>query len=69
MLKLKSKLQISSTREHVIRTSGPRFEAQFIKYDLEIFLSYVNENMISRIEERTNEQIFKVPKKVVADKF
>lgn len=53
----------------MIRTSGPRFEAQFIKYDLEIFLSYVNENMISRIEERTNEQIFKVPEKVVADEF
>ena len=38
-------------------TAGSRFEARYIKNELEAFLLYINEDMISRIVERTNEQM------------
>ena len=41
-------------------TPGPHIEAQFIKNQLEAFLLYINEDAISRIIERTNEQMHQV---------
>ena len=38
-------------------TPEPRFEAWFIKYELEIFLLNINEDMICTIVEGTNEEI------------
>ena len=49
-------------------TPGPLFEARFIKNELEAFL-YLNEDMISRIVERTNEKMHKVHEKINADEF
>ena len=50
-------------------TPGPRFEARFIKNELEAFLLYINEDIINRIVERTNEQMCEVRKKINADEF
>lgn len=44
-------------------TPEPRFEAWFIKYELEIFLLNINEDMICTIVEGTNEEMRKVHKK------
>ena len=43
--------------------------ARLIKNELEVFLSYINENMITKIVERTNGQVRKVRKKINADGF
>ena len=51
-------------------TQGPLLEARFMKYELEcIFVIYINEDMISRILERTNEQMRKVRETINADEF
>ena len=50
-------------------TPGPRVDACLVKNELEAFLLYINENMITKIVERTNNQMHKVPKKQNADEF
>ena len=50
-------------------TPGPLFETRFIKNELEAFLLYLNEDMISRIVEKTNEKMHKVHEKINADEF
>ena len=50
-------------------TPGPRVDACLVKNELEAFLLYINENMITKIVERTNDQMYKVPKKQNADEF
>ena len=50
-------------------TPGPLFEARFIKNELEAFLLYLNEDMISSIVERTKKQMHKVHEKIYADEF
>ena len=50
-------------------TLEPLFEARFIKNELEAFLLYLNEDMISRIVERTNEKMHKIHEKINADEF
>ena len=54
---LKCKLTERSGCDIVKGTAGSRFEARFIKNEWEAFLLYINEDMISRIVERTNEQM------------
>ena len=67
--KPKSKLKKRSDCDIVKGTPGPLFEARFIKNELEAFLLYLNEDMISRIVEKTNEKMHKVHEKINADEF
>ena len=68
--KPKSKLKKGSGCDIVKGTQGPLLEARFMKYELEcIFVIYINEDMISRILERTNEQMRKVRETINADEF
>ena len=48
-------------------TPGPRLDAHLVRNGLEAFLLYINENMITKIVERTNDQMGKVRKKINAD--
>ena len=50
-------------------TTGTQLDARLVKNELEAFLLYVNENMITKIVERTNDQTLKVYKKINTDKF
>ena len=51
-------------------TPGSLFEARFIKNELGAFLLYLNEDIISRIVGRTNEeQMHKVHEKINAEEF
>ena len=54
-----SKLTKRSGCDIVKGTTGSRFEARFIKNELEALLFFLNEDMVSRIVERTNEQMRK----------
>ena len=67
--KPKSKLKKRSDCDIVKGTPGPLFETRFIKNELEAFLLYLNEDMISRIVERTNEKMHKIHEKINADEF
>ena len=67
--KPKSKLKKRSDCDIVKGTPGPLFETRFIKNELEAFLLYLNEDMISRIVEKTNEKMHKVHEKINADEF
>ena len=68
--KPKSKLKKPSACDIVKGTPGSLFEARFIKNELEAFLLYLNEDMISRIVGRTNEeQMHKVHEKINAEEF
>ena len=67
--KPKSKLKKRSGCDIVKGTPGLLFEARFIKNELEAFLLYLNEDMISRIVEKTNEKMHKVHEKINADEF
>ena len=59
-----SKLKKRSASDIAKGTHGPRYQK-----DLEAFLLYTNEDIISKIVERTNEQMRKVPEKITADEF
>ena len=68
MTKLRSKLKKHSACAVVKETPGPQLDTRLVKNDLETFLLYINEN-ITKIVERTNDQMRKVPKKINADEF
>ena len=53
----------------VQETLRPRLGARLVENELEAFLLCINENVITKIVERTNDQISKVRKKINADKF
>ena len=66
--KPKSKLKRRST--YVVKgTPGPRLDAWLVKNELEAFSLYINENMITKIVERTNDQLRKARKKINAYGF
>ena len=67
--KPKSKLKRRSACDVVKGTPGPRLDARLVKNALGAFLLYINENMITKIVERTNDQLSKVRKKINADEF
>ena len=67
--KPKSKLKRRSACGVVKGTAGPPLDACLVKNELEAFLSYINENMITEIVGRTNDQTCKVRKKINADEF
>ena len=52
--KRKSKLKRRSACDVMKGTPRPRLDARLVKNELEAFLLYINENMISKIVERTN---------------
>ena len=49
--------------------AGPPLDACFVKNELEAFLLYINENMITKTVGRTNDQTCKVRRKINADEF
>ena len=53
--KPRSKLKRRSACDVVKGTPGLRFDARLVKNELEAFLLYINENMITKIVERTND--------------
>ena len=53
-IKPKLKLKMHSACDIVKGTPGPRLNAGLVKNELEAFLLYINENMITKIVERTN---------------
>ena len=64
-----SKLKRRSAGDVVKVTPGLRLDPGLVKNELEAFLFYINENMITKIIERTNDQMRKVCKKISADEF
>ena len=67
--KPKSKLKRSSACAVVKETPGPWLDARLVKNELEPFLLHLIENMITKIVEKTNDQMRKVRKKINADEF
>ena len=67
--KPKSKLRRRSACDVAKGTTGPWLDARLVKNELEAFLLYINENMITKIVERTNNQMRKVCKKINTGKF
>ena len=65
----KPKSKRRSACDVVKGTPGPRLDACLVKNELEAFLSYINENMITKIVEITNDQMYKICKKINADEF
>ena len=53
-IKPKSKLKLHSACDIVKGTPGPQRDPGLVKNELEAFLLYINENMITKIVERTN---------------
>ena len=51
--KPKSKLKRRSAFDVMKGTLGPRLDARLVKNELEAFLLYINENMITKILKRT----------------
>ena len=49
--------------------AGPPLDACLVKNELEAFLLYMNENMITKTVGRTNDQTCKVRRKINADEF
>ena len=67
--KPKSKLKRRSACDLVKGAPGPRLDARLVKNELETFLLYINENMITKITGRTNDQMHKVRIKINSDEF
>ena len=67
--KPKSRLKRRSACDVAKETPGPRLDVCLVKNELEAFLLYINENVITRIVERTNDQMRKVCKKINVDEF
>ena len=67
--KPKSKLKRRSACDVEKGTPRPGRDARLVKNELEVFLLYINENMITKVAERTNEQLRKVRKKINADEL
>ena len=65
----KPKSERSSACDVVKGTPGPRLDVRLAKSELEAFLLHINENMITEMVERTNDQMCKVRKKLNADEF
>ena len=65
----KPKSERRSACDVVKGTPGPRLDVRLVKSELEAFLLHINENMITEMVERTNNQMCKVRKKLNADEF
>ena len=68
MPKPKSKWKRLSACDVVKGRPGPRLNADLVKNELEAFLLYINENLITKIVER-NDQMRKVRKKINAEEL
>ena len=67
--KPKSKLKRRLASDIVKEIPGSRVDVRLVKNDLEASLLYINENMITKIVERANDQMRKVRKKINGDEF
>ena len=65
----KSKLKRRLASDVVKEIPGSRVDVRLVKNDLEASLLYINENMITKIVERANDQMRKVRKKINGDEF
>ena len=69
MTKPKSKLKRYPASDVVKRTPGLRLHVRLVENELEAFLLHIDENMITKVVERTNDQIGKVGKKINTDEY